>query len=83
MELTEDRSDEIAESLEKLIDAMNSISEDEIKAIMYTGEHEEAITLFTDPTRYIKDANSIRGTQTFLKSLLHFKQSVKGIGYCK
>lgn len=83
MELTESRSKEIAESLKKLIEAMNSFSEDEIKAIMYVGEHEESISLFTDPTRYMREANSIRGTQTFLRSLLHFKQSVKGIGNCR
>lgn len=83
MELTENRSKEIAESLKKLIEAMNSFSEDEIKAIMYVGECEESISLFTDPTRYMKEADAIRGTQTFLRALLKFKHDIKGIGNCK
>ncbi len=83
MELTESRSNEIAESLKKLIEAMNSFSEDELKAVIYVGQREDALGPITDPTKYRAESEAIRGTQIFLRSLLQFKREVKGLGNCR
>ncbi len=83
MELTEERGKEIGKNVVQLIEAMNGFTEEELKAIIETGQREDSIGPIIDPTRYRAESNAIRSTQIFLKFLLQFKREIKGLGNCR
>lgn len=80
-EITMERSIAVGDAITKLVEAFNSITEEEIKALIEVGEHKHTLDPFIDPTRYRGESHSITQGQTVLQEMLQFKQAVKGIGY--
>lgn len=80
MDITMKRSIQIGKALERIVNAMNVISEEELVEYIAIGERKHTIDPFLDPTRYRLEGDSITQGQKVLRALLEFKRGVKGIG---
>jgi len=81
MEITMERAEAVGESIKLLVQAFNSVTEEELQALIQVGEHKHAIDPMLDPTRYRAEGHGISQGQTVLREMLQFKRAVKGIGY--
>jgi len=80
-EITMERAEAVGMAITKLVKAFNSITEEEIQALINVGEHKHTVDPFIDPTRYRAESAGITQGQTVLREMLQFKRAVKGIGY--
>lgn len=80
MGLTQERSAQIGEGLKLIVDACNSITEEELVQLIHIGEMKHTLDPMLDPTRYRAEGKSISQTQEVLRALLTFKREVRGIG---
>jgi hypothetical protein len=81
--ITQERSEQIGEELKLIVDACNSIEEDELAELIHIGEMKHTWDSMIDPTRYRLESKSITQSQKVLGALLNFKKEVKGIGAFK
>lgn len=82
MEITIEKSLEIAKHLDNVITHINAITEEELEAYINVGRREEAISPLIDPTAWRDGgrSDSTRQTIKVFQALLDFKRTVKGIG---
>ena len=81
MEITQERSQEIALNIRAIVLNANAVSEDELKEYIGVISHDEAIGPLMDPSAWQHGRfQAAGGTKKVLTELLNFKQAVKGIG---
>ena len=83
MTLTQERAEAVGKAITNLVHALNSVTEEELQALIQVGEDKHAIDPMLDPTRYRAEGHGISQGQTVLREMIRFKQAVKGIGYFK
>lgn len=82
MEITIEKSLEIAKHLDNIIEHVNAITEEELVAYIGVGRREEAMGPMIDPTAWRDGGGFEASRQTIkvLQALIDFKRTVKGIG---
>lgn len=82
MELTVERAQEVASHLKLLVVEVNSITKDDIGAVLKDISISETLGPILDPTGW-RDENwfdKANGTKKVMQALLRFKEEVKGVG---
>ncbi len=72
---------EVQQSIEDIVEAMNSIRIEEINRMLESANREETVGPMLDPTRYqMGGFDAIRQTKKVLQAINDFKYAVSGIG---
>ncbi|KKN16946.1 hypothetical protein LCGC14_0970630 [marine sediment metagenome] len=80
-EITQERAEAVGEAIKFLVEACNTVTEDELTALLHVGSMKHVLDPMIDPTRYRVEGPSITQCEKVLRAFLAFKQEVKGIGY--